>query len=340
MMATSHGRNWAYTGAILGGLVSILANFAHSYVPPQGATAAWAPKPGAVIGAIVWPIFLFVAVEILARVAWPHGLTWQLLRWAGMFPVAAVAALVSYRHLSGLLAFYGEEPVVCVLGPLAVDGLMVMATSAILATGTHDTRTTEDTIPSTTPTTDSVPAPAPPQTAMPAVTVQTATPSTSDTAPLPRMDSPTPSDRAPATPQMPTPAVVASRITGADTTGPNGSAVALRAAARKPSPAPRKADTPPAVSLAAPAADSSVTAPEPAQMTLPLVSPDLLGRADLVARQYRTEHGTPISAGQLATRLKVNSDQAVQALAVLNLRADSPTTPVPAVNGHRPTATR
>ena len=54
-----------------------------------------------------------------------------------MLPVAFVAALVSYRHLSGLLAFYGEEPIVCVLGPLAVDGLMVMATGAILATGHH-----------------------------------------------------------------------------------------------------------------------------------------------------------------------------------------------------------
>jgi hypothetical protein len=75
-----------------------------------------------------WPVALFVATEILARVAWPSGWVWQLMRWAGMVPVAFVAALVSYRHLSGLLAFYGEEPIVCVLGPLAVDGLMVMAT--------------------------------------------------------------------------------------------------------------------------------------------------------------------------------------------------------------------
>src|SRR3954470_7619153 len=129
------GRGWAYTGAGLGGAVSIAANVGHSFIPPANAVADWAPESGAVVGAIVWPVFLFVAVEILARVAWPHGLTWQLLRWAGMVPVAAVAALVSYRHLSGLLGFYGEEPIVCVLGPLAVDGLMVMATGAILATG-------------------------------------------------------------------------------------------------------------------------------------------------------------------------------------------------------------
>src|SRR3954451_11118754 len=140
MPRATSGRGWAYTGAVLGGLTSILANFAHSYVPPQGAPAGWAPQPGAVLGAIVWPIFLFVAVEILARVAWPQGLTWQAIRWAGMVPVAAVAALVSYRHLSGLLAFYGEKPIVCVLGPLAVDGLMVMATGALLATSHHQSQ--------------------------------------------------------------------------------------------------------------------------------------------------------------------------------------------------------
>src|SRR5918911_3536841 len=137
MGATLAGRRWAYIGAALGGIVSIAANVAHSYVPPTGAGLDWSPRAGAVVGAVFWPVALFVATEILTRVAWPSGPTWWLLRWTGMLPVAAVAALVSYRHLSGLLAFYGEEPLVCVLGPLAVDGLMVMATGAMLATGHH-----------------------------------------------------------------------------------------------------------------------------------------------------------------------------------------------------------
>src|SRR5689334_20968753 len=115
-MTQDTGRFWAYTGALLGGLVSIAANIAHSYVPPTGAPASWVPPFGAVVGAFFWPVFLFIAVEILARVAWPSGLAWQLLRWLGITPVAFVAALVSYRHLSGLLAYYGEEPIVCVLG--------------------------------------------------------------------------------------------------------------------------------------------------------------------------------------------------------------------------------
>ncbi len=117
--------------------MSIAANVAHSYVPPTGAPADWSPQGGAVVGAIFWPVALFVAVEILARVAWPSGRRWKALRFAGLLPVALVAAFVSYKHLAGLLAFYGEDGPTAMLGPLAVDGLMVMATGALLATATR-----------------------------------------------------------------------------------------------------------------------------------------------------------------------------------------------------------
>ncbi|MEV6495498.1 hypothetical protein AB0M20_43810, partial [Actinoplanes sp. NPDC051633] len=80
---------------------------------------------------------------------------------------------------------------------------------------------------------------------------------------------------------------------------------------------------------------------EPAQLPLPYaVDPALLAKARETARQYRTEHGTAITAGQLAARLRVNSDQAAQALAVLDLGPDSPTTTIPTVNGRPIKATR
>lgn len=129
------GRGWAYAGVALGGVVSIAANVGHSYVPPVDAAIGWRPRVGAVAFAVVWPVFLFVAVEILARTKWKRGMRWVLLRFGGLIPVASVAAVVSYRHLSGLLAFYGEDPLTVAIGPLAVDGLMVMATSALIATG-------------------------------------------------------------------------------------------------------------------------------------------------------------------------------------------------------------
>ncbi|SDT70360.1 hypothetical protein [Actinoplanes derwentensis] len=141
---TVSGRVWAYIGAALGGTVSIAANVAHSYVPPADAPAAWTPQTGAVVGAIFWPVALFVVTEILARVVWPSGKGWMAIRFGGLLPVALVAALVSYKHLAGLLRFYGEDAVTAHLGPLAVDGLMVMATGALLATAR---RTTEPIVP-------------------------------------------------------------------------------------------------------------------------------------------------------------------------------------------------
>jgi hypothetical protein len=321
MSAIVSGRRWAYLGAALGAVVSIAANIAHSFVPPGGSPVDWTPKGGAVIGAVFWPVALFVATEILTRVAWPQGRVWWLLRWAGMLPVAAVAALVSYRHLSGLLGFYGEEPLVCVLGPLAVDGLMVMATGAILATSqpTH---------------TATVSVPAAPDITVGAAPTPTVHPSTTDTHTVPSVPDPTPEPQPASTPvRVPSPAVVAARITGADATRPTGSAIALRDPARKPRPRPSTPEHTSAEKLAAPATDTSVIAPEPAQLSLPIVPPDVLRRADQVARQFRTEHGTPITAGQLAARLRVNSDQATQALAVLGLADNNPTQPHPTVNG-------
>lgn len=142
------GRVWAYIGATLGGAVSIAANVAHSYVPPTDANpATWAPHAGAVVGAIFWPVALFVAVEIFARIVWPTGGRWTALRFLGLLPVALVAAVVSYRHLAGLLAFYGEDSLTGTIGPLAVDGLMVMATGALIATGAR--RTVVDPVPAT-----------------------------------------------------------------------------------------------------------------------------------------------------------------------------------------------
>ncbi|GIL30443.1 hypothetical protein [Actinocatenispora comari] len=141
-MTTSNtpGRGWAYIGALLGGAVSVAANIAHSYIPPiHAAAASWSPDTGAVIGSVFWPIALFVAVEILTRIPWPAGKGWTMLRFGGLLPVALVAAVVSYRHLSGLLDHYSEDTLTVTIGPLAVDGLMIMATGALLATG-HATR--------------------------------------------------------------------------------------------------------------------------------------------------------------------------------------------------------
>lgn len=129
----TNGRTWAYAGMTVGALVSEYANVAHSYVPPAH-TPHWTPQPGAVAFAAFWPIALLIAVEILARTRWRESGWWIVIRAGGMLPVAAVAAVASYRHLSGLLAFYREDRLIATWGPISVDGLMVMATAALIAT--------------------------------------------------------------------------------------------------------------------------------------------------------------------------------------------------------------
>lgn len=125
------GRGWARAGAVSGAAVSIAANVLHSFIPPAGAAKDWAPHGGAVFGAVWWPVSLFIALEVLVSSRWGESRWWLALRMAAVSPVAVVGAVVSYHHLSGLLAFYGEDGFTVRFGPVAVDGLMVVCSAAL-----------------------------------------------------------------------------------------------------------------------------------------------------------------------------------------------------------------
>jgi hypothetical protein len=71
-------------------------------------------------------------VEVITRVSWRPGFLFGLARYGGTTLVATVAAVMSYRHMAGLLAIWGEDVWGAHLGPLAVDGLMVVAAAALL----------------------------------------------------------------------------------------------------------------------------------------------------------------------------------------------------------------
>jgi len=134
-------RRFAYLGVVAGLLVSVAANIAHSFVAPAGwpTGARWVPEPGAVLGAMFWPVALLLTTEILTRKRWPAGWVWLLVRLAGLLPVAGVAAVISYQHLHGLLLHYWETPLAAAIGPLSIDGLMVMASAALIAPDRTDT---------------------------------------------------------------------------------------------------------------------------------------------------------------------------------------------------------
>jgi hypothetical protein len=137
-------RGWlvAWLSFVVGGLVSVAANIAHTLYPTAAQLATWtaagnaadtwAPSPGAMAFAAFWPIALILSVEVITRVTWRPGFLFGLARYGGTTLVAAVAAVMSYRHMAGLLAIWGEDVWGAHLGPLAVDGLMVVAAAALL----------------------------------------------------------------------------------------------------------------------------------------------------------------------------------------------------------------
>jgi hypothetical protein len=218
--------------------------------------------------------------------------------------------------------------------PPAVAGLAVHMRALIRREGSTPSVINADAVPATVP---------------PSMVTTTAVPvlsaaATSTTGPAPTApvsvarDEP---ESVPARREVPTPAHVAARVTPSPTTIPLRPTTVPARSAGTSKPSRKPEPTASADLLAAPATDTRVTAPEPAQLALPMpVDPRLLSRADKVARQYRTEHGTPITAGQLAARLRVNSEEAAQALALLDLGPNTPTTPIATVNGSSVKATR
>jgi len=313
--ATS-GRGWAYIGLILGGAVSVAANVAHSFIAPTNAPTGWTPEPGAVVGAIVWPVILFIAVEILARVAWPTGIRWRIIRFGGMTPVALVAAIVSYRHLSGLLHHYGEESIVSILGPVAVDGLMVMATSALLATAAraHQIAATD---PATTPATVD-PA---------VVEALTARIAILETRPTPKV-----SARKPATPAC---ATSTDTATGTAPTAADTTTTAPRTPRKRTNP---KASTPTPVDPSPAPVVETVTGElvdAPGSDSDAPMS-DLLPTARLYAQSHQQATGETITPGQLAVRMRIPTTAADRLLRTLN--NTNSTTPALAGphNGSRP----
>ncbi|MDG4792739.1 helix-turn-helix domain-containing protein [Micromonospora sp. WMMD1082] len=131
------GRGWAYLGAVLGGALSIAANVEHSFIGNDN------PPVLQVVFSVAWPVLLFVGIEVLARVAFPKGFGYALLRFVGVGGVALVAAIVSYKHMSGLFEHYGADAVTVTYGPIAIDGLLAVCSAALILTAQKRARTEE-----------------------------------------------------------------------------------------------------------------------------------------------------------------------------------------------------
>lgn len=130
MTDNSNGRKWARFWLVTALVVSVVANVTHT-VLADSAISLWLRVPGAV----VWPVFTFAGIEILARVIWQRRATHSFAR-AVLLAAAVPAAITSYEHQYNLLGLMGEGPVIQVIGPLAIDGLMIGCTLTLLFTRT------------------------------------------------------------------------------------------------------------------------------------------------------------------------------------------------------------
>lgn len=129
---TTNGQKWATGGLIFGAAISLMGNVAHTFLADSSISLLLR-----VPLAVLWPVALFVGIEILVRIDWRRN----VIDWFGrallVLPVSAVAAVVSYLHLHSLMGMAGEDWFSKLIGPAAIDGLMLGSTVALLAIRAH-----------------------------------------------------------------------------------------------------------------------------------------------------------------------------------------------------------
>jgi hypothetical protein len=126
----------AWAGFLFGTVISVAANVMYAWLPTLAGKAG-APGLAPQVGAAVWPIALVISVEVLSRVPWQPGWTWQVARYGGAGVVALGAAVISYGHLRGVLAAWNYGTTGAAVGPLVIDGLMTISGFALLAMSDH-----------------------------------------------------------------------------------------------------------------------------------------------------------------------------------------------------------
>jgi hypothetical protein len=112
---------WAVRGTlVLGVAASVTANVLHAVDNPiSQAIAAWPP------------LALLITVELIARV--PVHRRWlAAARLITTAVIAGIAAWVSYWHMAGVAARYGETGASPYLLPVSVDGLIVVASICLV----------------------------------------------------------------------------------------------------------------------------------------------------------------------------------------------------------------
>jgi hypothetical protein len=112
---------WAVRATLfLGVSASVAANILHAEPNPVSQViAAWPP------------LALLLTVELISRVP-VHRRYLAVVRLAATAAIASIAAWVSYWHMAGVAARYGETGASPYLMPLSVDGLVIVASVSLV----------------------------------------------------------------------------------------------------------------------------------------------------------------------------------------------------------------
>lgn len=112
---------WAVRIVLTVGLAaSVAANILHALPNPISRTiAAWPP------------VALLLTVELVSRI--PVTRRWRAaIRISATATIASIAGWISYWHMQGVTARYGESGSSSYLVPLTVDGLIVVASISLV----------------------------------------------------------------------------------------------------------------------------------------------------------------------------------------------------------------
>jgi hypothetical protein len=130
---TKIGKLWtgsvAYVSLLVGAGLSVAGNLADTY-RTRGADVDTLDK----VMAAGWPILVLLAIEMFVSRRWSPKPLFQVWRWLGCLAVGGMAMVVSWTHLHDLMSSRGQLYIVAILGPLAIDGMAIMATGLILST--------------------------------------------------------------------------------------------------------------------------------------------------------------------------------------------------------------
>lgn len=128
MNTNKSGRKWARAWLITAMILSVGGNIAHASLADSGIHVALRIWPAALL-----PVFTFMGIEVLIRIAWERKFSWQSARVLSLLP-AIPAAIASYEHLGSLLVMMGERTFTAWTIPGAIDGAMIASTVVLIVT--------------------------------------------------------------------------------------------------------------------------------------------------------------------------------------------------------------